>query len=98
LLDTGATITLIDPDILIGVGYDPSASPDHMQGTTGNGVISVLRLVLKRLTVLGQHRLGFSILAHALPANAGVHGLLGLDICRGHVLTLDFRGGLISLS
>jgi hypothetical protein len=80
------------------VGYDPDASPDQVQVTTSNGIVSVPRIVLNRLTVLGQHRIGFSVLAHALPPHAGVHGLLGLDFCRGHLLTLDFRGGLISLS
>jgi hypothetical protein len=98
LLDPGATITLIDSDILIGVGYDPRASPDSVQVTMANGVVSVPRVVLNRLTALGQHKIGFSVLVHALPPNAGVHGLLGLDFCRGHLLILDFRAGLISLS
>ena len=33
-----------------------------------------------------------------IPADAGVDGLLGLDFLRGHVLTLDFRGGIITLA
>jgi hypothetical protein len=97
VLDTGATISLIDPSILLAVGYDPGAAPDRIQVTMGNGVAHVPRLFLNRLTALGQHRIGFAVLSHTLPPDAGVDGLLGLDFFRGSLLTLDFRGGLISL-
>jgi predicted aspartyl protease len=98
LLDTGATTSLIDPIMLIAVGYDPDSSTDQVQVTMGGGSASVLRVVLNRLTALGQHRIGFSVLSHPLPPDAGVDGLLGLDFFRGSILTLDFRVGLITLS
>jgi hypothetical protein len=98
LLDTGATTSLIDPTMLVAVGYDPSASADRVLVTMGGGVESIPRLILTRLTALGQHRFGFPALAHSLPPDAGVDGLLGLDFLRGQLLTLDFRGGLISLA
>jgi predicted aspartyl protease len=98
LLDTGATTSLIDPAMLIAVGYDPDSSTDHVRVTMGGGSASVPRVVLNRLTILGQHRIGLSVLSHPLPPEAGVDGLLGLDYFRGSILTLDFRGGLISLS
>jgi hypothetical protein len=91
-------MSLIDPAILVGVGYDPDAAPDRVQVTMGGGVASVPRVVLNRLTALGQHRIGFSVVSHLLPADSDVDGLLGLDFFRGFILTLDFRGGLISLS
>jgi hypothetical protein len=46
----------------------------------------------------GYNLLHFSVLSHALPPVAGVDGLLGLDFFRGQILTLDFRGGHITLS
>ncbi len=64
----------------------------------GGGSVSVPRVVLNRLTVLGQHRIGFAVLSHPLPPDAGVDGLLGLDFFRGSVLTLDFRSGLMTLN
>ena len=45
-----------------------------------------------------MHRIGFPLLAKALPPEAGVDGLLGLDFLRGHVLTLDFRTGVLTLA
>jgi hypothetical protein len=87
---------LIDPTMLVAVGYDPHSAPDRIQVTMGNGVVSIPRIVLTRLTVLGQHRIGMPVLSHPLPPDAKVDGLLGLDFLRGCVLTLDFRGGLIT--
>jgi hypothetical protein len=98
LLDTGATTSLIDTTMLVAVGYDPDATTDRVQVTMGSGVELVPRLVLTRLTALGQHRFGFPVLSHPLPPDAGVDGLLGLDFLRAHILTLDFRVGLISLA
>jgi predicted aspartyl protease len=97
LLDTGATTTVIDPTLLVSVGYDPDASTDRVPVAMGSGVVSAPRLVLNRLTALGQHRIGLLVLASTLPPAAGADGLLGLDFLRGHVLTLDFQSGLISL-
>ncbi len=98
LLDTGATTSLIATAMLVAVGYDPDASTSRVAVTMGSGVEFVPRIVLTRLTTLGQHRIGFSVLSHPLPGEAGVDGLLGLDFLRGHVVTLDFRGGLIALA
>ena len=98
LLDTGATTSLIDPTMLVAVGYAPDPTTDRVQVTMGNGVESVPRVVLTRLTALGQHRFGFPVLSHPLPPDAGADGLLGLDFLRGQVLTLDFQVGLVVLA
>lgn len=97
VLDTGATNSLVREDLMAFVGYDPSASIDRVRVAMGNGVEIVPRVVVNRFTALGIHRIGFPLLAHALPADAGIDGLLGLDFLRGHILTLDFRGGVLTL-
>jgi hypothetical protein len=98
LIDTAATTSVVDPTILTAVGYDPGAATTKVKVAMGGGVVSVPLLFVNRLTVLGQHRIGFSVLSHALPPEPGVDGLLGLDFLRGQILTLDFRDGLIALS
>ncbi len=95
ILDTGATTSLIRSTILIAVGYDPDASPDRVQVAMGGGIGLIPRVVLNRLSALGQHRLGFPVLAHAILPAAGIDGLLGLDFLRGTILTIDFRAGRI---
>ena len=98
ILDTGATTSLIRSTLLIAVGYEPDASPDRIQVAMGNGIESVPRLPLNRLSGLGEHRLGLAVLAHTLPPATGIDGLLGLDFLRGSVLTVDFQTGQIRLT
>ena len=96
ILDTGATTSLIRSPILIAVGYDPDASPDRVQVAMGGGIQLISRVVLNRLSALGQHRLGFPVLSPSILPAAGIDGLLGLDFLRGTILTIDFRAGRIT--
>jgi predicted aspartyl protease len=98
LLDTGATTSLLKRSALIYLGIDPDQSTRRLQMTTGSGVEIVPIVVLTRLSALGQHRFGFSIIAHTLPTNSAVDGLLGLDFLRNHILTIDFPTGRIDLA
>lgn len=38
-LDTGATATLVNVAMLVGIGYDPALAPTRVQVTTGSGVV-----------------------------------------------------------
>ena len=96
-LDTGATGTLINQSRLIYVGYDPAAQSDRSQIITGSGVEFVPRITVSKIAALGHEQTDFPILAHTLPPNAGVDGLLGLDFIRGRKLVIDFQLALISL-
>ena len=98
ILDTGATTSLIDNSSLISLGFDPGQSPLRATVLTGGSANVVPLVVVTRLSALGQHRFGFPVLAHALPAGALADGLLGLDFLRNQVLTLDFRAGQITLA
>ncbi len=97
-LDTGATTSIIDDKILRAAGHDPDASSDHTSVMTGAGKVAAPRLMINRLTALGRHAIGLRVLSHALPADAEVDGLLGLDFFRGLALTIDFRAGRITLA
>lgn len=78
-LDTGATGSLLNWDVLVFLGYDPAIESERRQITTGSGVEFVPRVPLERIEALGQTRQDFPILAHTLPPSARVDGLLGLD-------------------
>ena len=95
VLDTGATTTVIKLANLLALGFDPNQAARRVPMTTGS-VVTVVTLT--RLSALGQHRFGFPVLAHPLPAAAAIDGLLGLDFFRGHVLTIDFPAGQITLA
>jgi predicted aspartyl protease len=101
ILDTGATTTLINQDVLTAVGFDLMASDspaDRMEMATGSTIERVSKIVLTRLSALGQHRFGFSVVSHSLPAGVHIDGLLGLDFFRNQVLTVDFQKGRIALA
>ncbi len=97
ILDTGATTSLLNDAVLLALGYDLASVPDRVRMTTGSLETSVPKVILTRLTALGQHPIGFPVLAHTLPVSTSVHGLLGLDCLRGGFLTVDFRSRQIAL-
>jgi hypothetical protein len=84
--------------VLLALGYDLANVTDRVRMTTGSAVQTVPKVILTRLTTLGQLRFGFPVLAYSLPASASVSGLLGLDFLRDHVLTIDFRTGQMDLA
>jgi predicted aspartyl protease len=96
-LDTGATETLVNWDITVLLGYDPSASPSRERITTGSGVEFAPEISIDRIEAIGMERLQFPVLCHTLPPSAGVDGLLGLDFLRGQRVVLDFRAGTITV-
>ena len=96
-LDTGATISLLNWEFLVGLGYEPGKEKGRIPVTTGSGVEFVPRLKVKQVEALGQRRRNFSFLCHNLPPSATVDGLLGLDFMRKKRLVVEFRKGILSL-
>ncbi len=95
-VDTGASHTLLSPEMLVTAGYD-IAEGQRIEITTGSRVESATRIVLRKLSALGQERHGLRVVSHALPDRADIDGLLGLDFMRDMKLEIDFREGTISL-
>lgn len=96
-LDTGATATMVNWDVLLLVGYDPGAVQDRVQVTTGSGVEYVPQITLHRIEALDTERMDFPVLCHTLPPTAMVDGVLGLDFVRGKRLSIDFADGCVEL-
>ena len=97
-LDTGATSTLVNSAVMVLLGYDPAASSDRIQVTTGSGVEFCSRIVVNRVETLGRSMETFPVLCHTLPPSAQVDGLLGLDFFRGCLLNIDLKNGTISVA
>lgn len=96
-LDTGATRTLVMPRLLEFAGYNPTQVTERTHVTTGSRVESVALLAVRRITVLGHAVENLPVVAHELPAESGLDGLLGLDFFRDCRLELNFRAGTILL-
>jgi predicted aspartyl protease len=97
-LDTGATGTLVNADMLVLIGLDPAASGDRTRITTGSGVEYVARVVVPRIDALGIARESLPVLCHTLPPTTQIDGLLGLDFLRDRKLTIDFKAGIVRLA
>lgn len=97
-LDTGATTTLVNSEIMVLLGYDPAASPDRIQVTTGSGIEFCPRVKIREIEALGRSVADFLILSHTLPPTSQVDGLLGLDFFRGCRLLIDFTRGTITVT
>jgi hypothetical protein len=95
-LDTGATRTTINWDLLVFTGYDPAGVGPRMQVTTGGGLEFVPQVPVRRVEALGSERRDFSVLCHTLPPSATVDGVLGLDFMRGGRLLVDLRIGEVT--
>lgn len=89
---------MINTAFLVTLGYDPAASTQRVEVTTGSGVVFVPKVKVLCLSALGQIKTGFSVLCHTLPPSASMDGVLGLDFLRGHHLSVDFRAGKIDLT
>ncbi|MCI0486489.1 MAG: retroviral-like aspartic protease family protein [Blastocatellia bacterium] len=96
-LDTGATASMVNWDVVVLVGYDPAIVPGRIPVTTGSSIEFVPRIIVEKIEALEQERLDFPVLCHTLPPSATVDGVLGLDYLRGQRLIVDFRAGLVTL-
>ena len=94
-LDTGATGSMVNWDIVVLLGYDPAVVSERIQMTTGSGIEFVPRIVIEKVEALRRKRRNFPVLCHTLPPSATVDGVLGLDFFREQRLVLDFRSGLV---
>ena len=95
VLDTGAAVTLIIPDVLDDLGYSPRDSIRRtvIRSPLGDEPGYLLRVA--RFEALGFSLAEVPIHAHSLAEGDQFHGLLGLDFLRRFRLTIDFDAGII---
>ena len=97
VLDTGATKTMINRDLVARLGYDFSSITEFSRVITASGRETAPVVKIHALQALEQEHQDFPVLCHNLPSGSPVAGLLGLDFFRNQRLTIDFREGLITL-
>lgn len=96
-LDTGATGTMVNWDLVVLLGHDPATISDRIQMTTGSGIEFVPQIKLHKIEALGITHRDFPILCHTLPPSATVDGVLGLDFFRKRKLMVDLYKGLVTV-
>lgn len=79
VLDTGASMTLVSPDVLDGLGYSPrdGVARTHVTSATSQDPGYTIRV--SRFTALGFTSTDFLVHAFDLTDRADIDGLIGLD-------------------
>lgn len=94
-LDTAATQTIVDFNVLLMLGYTTAdiVAVDTLE--TASGTLEAYKFHLSTFEALGYHRTGFSVFSYDFLQQgilSAYDGVLGLDFFRGHgQLTIDFK-------
>jgi predicted aspartyl protease len=99
-LDTAATHTTIDSNVLYFSGYELKNSKGKFEIETANGIIVVERYDLERLECLGISKTNFEVqvydfLAHGITSD--YDGVVGLNFLREHKFCVDILKGEVSV-
>ena len=97
-VDTGASSTLISPDVAFALGYDPAVSPDRRRIVTGSGIEYASMIRVEKLCAIGEFVDDLDVLCHDLPDQSRVDGLLGLSFFRHFDLGVLFSRGALELT
>ncbi len=99
-LDTAASHTTVDSNVLMMLEYNLQNPKGQSLVETSNGIITVEEHLLKKLTCLTIERNNFVIqvydfLSHGVTSD--YDGVLGIDFLRGRKICIDFAKSLISI-
>jgi predicted aspartyl protease len=99
-LDTAATHTTIDSNMLHLFGFSLGKSKERVEVETSNGIIITEIYVLPKLEVMGIIETNFEVqvydfIAHGITSN--YDGILGLDFLRKRKFCLDIPNGEITI-
>jgi len=99
-LDTAATHTTIDSNVLYFSGYELKNSKGEQEIETSNGIIVVETYDIEHLECLGISKADFEVqvydfLAHGITSD--YDGVIGLNFLREHKFCIDILKGEISV-
>ena len=93
-VDTGATYTILPPDVLLDIGYDPAVSDTRLELSTANGLVIAPVLRVREMKCLGLTLKQVEVVTHHLPPESPVEGLLGLNVLCHYRPFQTFRNAL----
>jgi hypothetical protein len=99
-LDTAATHTTIDSNVLYFSGYEFKNSKGEKEIETSNGIIVVETYDIENLECLGLAKTNFEVqvydfLAHGISSD--YDGVIGLNFLREHKFCIDISKGEVSV-
>jgi predicted aspartyl protease len=97
MIDTGATYTVLPPDLLAELGCDLTKPNRIVNIAAAGGMIKVPIIRVPWFNCLGQRVELFSVLALKLPAAAAVDGLLGMDFLKMQGAIIDVKRSQVEI-
>jgi hypothetical protein len=99
-LDTAATHSTIDSNVLYFSGYELKNSKGEFEIETANGIIIVERYDIEKLESLGIIKTNFEVqvydfLAHGITSD--YDGVIGLDFLKNNKFCIDIQNSEISI-
>lgn len=94
VLDTAASQTVIDLNLLLILGYSPENFGEAVEVETANGIMEAWPVKIREIEGLGILLTGFEILTYDFFQKGLLSphdGVLGLDFFKNTVLTIDFQ-------
>ncbi len=99
-LDTAATHTTIDSNVLFFSGYELKKSKGEKNIETSNGIIVVEQFDIEELECLGIRQTNFEVqvydfLSHGITSD--YDGVIGLDFLKDHKFCIDLKKNEITI-
>jgi predicted aspartyl protease len=79
VVDTGATVTLMPPDVLLAIGCDPAISKERAGIFTVSGTEILAIVHVPEISALGYRARNLEVMCHSLPQGGRANGLLGMN-------------------
>ena len=90
-VDTGASVSLIDIDMLCSIGYKKENCIRTIQTITASKSEKAYEFKIDNISAIGLIRHNFKVISRTLPIGLGIDGLLGLNFFKNKELTIDFK-------
>ena len=100
VFDTGASITSISSDSILGLGYDLSNPKYEQPSITASGIIKSKVITLSKLSAIGEIVEDIDVAVQEFPEELtmwDIHGLLGLDFLKHFDVNICFSLGFIDI-
>ncbi|MEO8150976.1 MAG: retropepsin-like aspartic protease [Bacteroidia bacterium] len=102
VLDTGASHTVIDLNMLIVAGYDKSLRLDkNVKVQTANKIIDADKFALEEIKLSDRSLINFEVTTYDFLAQDDLldyDGVLGLDFFKDTILSIDFKRGEVTIT
>ena len=100
-LDTGATHTVVDLTVMLMNGFSVKDATRMVEFETAKGVVGAYVFKVAELKVLGLTCKNIEIASYDFIGNnviLDIDGVLGLDLLKGSIITIDFRNYMIGMA